>query len=199
MIAAYRGKRVFDLVTAGSACLVFAPLAAAITLATVIEDGGPALFVQTRVGVQRRPFQILKFRSMRDGKVTRMGRWLRRTGLDELPQFVNVYRGEMSVVGPRPLTNEDVLRLGWSGSQLDWRFGSKPGITGLSQLLAGRGMAFSRRLDRLYLRRQDLSVDLQIVVLSFAVNLLGKSRLRRLMRRIAPTRAVSTPGYDQHR
>ena len=86
---------------------------------------------------------------MRDGKVTRVGRWLRQTGLDELPQLVNIYRGEMSVVGPRPLTPEDVERLGWNASHFDWRFGSKPGITGLSQLLSGRGVAASRRLKRL--------------------------------------------------
>ena len=182
MSEAYRGKRAFDLLAAGAACVVFAPLVATIALATVIEDGGPAFFVQTRLGSQRRPFAILKFRSMHDGKVTRVGRWLRRTGLDELPQFVNVYRGEMSVVGPRPLTAQDVERLGWNGPQFDWRFGAKPGITGLSQLLAGRGVAASRRLDRLYLRRQDPMLDLQLVALSFAVNLVGKHRLRRLMR-----------------
>ena len=102
--------------------------------------------------------------------------------VDELPQFVNVYRGDMSVVGPRPLTAQDVERLGWNGPQFDWRFGAKPGITGLSQLLAGRGAAASRRLDRLYLRRQDPMLDLQLVALSFAVNLVGKHRLRRLMR-----------------
>jgi len=182
MTGTYRGKRAFDLLGAGAACLVFAPLAATIALATVIEDGGPAFFVQRRVGSQRRAFEILKFRSMRDGKVTRVGRWLRRTGLDELPQFVNVYRGEMSIVGPRPLTPEDVQRLGWDGQEFDWRFGPKPGITGLSQLLAGRGAAVSRRLDRLYLSRQDPILDLQLVALSFVVNLVGKQRLRRLMR-----------------
>src|SRR5215471_2653805 len=107
MSDAYPGKRALDLMGAGAACLVFGPLVAAIAAATVIEDGGPAFFVQTRLGRNRRPFEILKFRSMRDGRVTRVGGWLRRTGLDELPQFVNVCRGDMSVVGPRPLTAGD--------------------------------------------------------------------------------------------
>jgi undecaprenyl phosphate N,N'-diacetylbacillosamine 1-phosphate transferase len=182
MSHAYRGKRAFDLVTAGTACMVFAPVAAAIALATLIEDGGPVLFVQTRVGSQRRPFEILKFRSMRDGKVTRLGRWLRRTGLDELPQFVNVYRGDMSVVGPRPLTTEDVRRLGWDAPAYDWRFETKPGITGMSQLFAGRGSAVSRRFDRIYQRRQNVTLDLQLVALSFLVNLVGKKRIDRLLR-----------------
>lgn len=182
MAGTYRGKRAFDLLAAGTACLVFAPLAATIVLATLIEDGGPAFFVQTRLGSQRRPFRVLKFRSMRGGKVTRVGRWLRQTGLDELPQFVNVYRGEMSMVGPRPLTAADVQRLGWSGPQFDWRFNTRPGITGLSQLLAGGGAVASRRLDRLYLRRQDPTLDLQLVALSFVVNVVGKRRVRRLMR-----------------
>jgi lipopolysaccharide/colanic/teichoic acid biosynthesis glycosyltransferase len=88
----------------------------------------------------------------------------------------------MSIVGPRPLTPEDVQRLGWDGQEFDWRFGTKPGITGLSQLLAGRGAAVSRRLDRLYLSRQDPILDLQLIALSFVVNLVGKRRLRRLMR-----------------
>jgi len=183
MSEAYPGKRAFDLMGAGAACLVFAPLAAAIALATVIEDGGPAFFVQTRLGRNRRPFEILKFRSMRNGKVTRVGRWLRRTGLDELPQFVNVCRGEMSVVGPRPLTADDVRRLAWDGPEYDWRFGAKPGITGLSQLLARRGAAASRRFDRLYLRGQDPLLDLQLVALSFVVNVVGNRRFRRLARR----------------
>lgn len=178
----YLGKRAFDLLTAGSACLVFAPLAMIIAVATIVEDGGPAFFVQTRLGSQRQPIEVIKFRSMRDGKVTRVGRWLRRTGLDELPQFINVYRGEMSVVGPRPLTAQDVQRLGWNNPQIDWRFSTRPGITGLSQLLAGRGVAASRRMDRLYLRRQSPLLDLKLVALSIIVNLAGKRQLRNLMR-----------------
>ena len=181
-MATYNGKRAFDLAVAGSACLVFGPLVAALALATVLENGEPALFIQRRVGSERRPFEVFKFRSMHNGEVTRVGRWVRRTGLDELPQFLNVCRGEMSVVGPRPLTVEDVARLGWNDPSFDWRFAPKPGITGLSQLLAGRGSRASRRLDRLYLRRQSPLLDLQLVALSFAVNLIGKGRVRRMMR-----------------
>ena len=98
----YRGKRAFDLLAAGTACLVFGPLAAAISLATVIEDGGPALFFQQRVGSQRRSFEVFKFRSMRNHHVTRVGQWVRRTGLDELPQFMNVWRGDIASSDPAP-------------------------------------------------------------------------------------------------
>jgi undecaprenyl phosphate N,N'-diacetylbacillosamine 1-phosphate transferase len=178
----YPGKRLFDVVSAGAACLICAPLVAAMAAATVLEDGGPAFFVQTRVGRRRVPFKVLKLRTMRDGRVTHVGRVLRRTGLDELPQFLNVWRGEMSVVGPRPLTAEDVHRLGWDTPQLDWRFGARPGITGLAQILAGRGVVASRRLDRLYLRRQQPRVDAYLVALSGVANLIGKRRLARLIR-----------------
>jgi len=178
----YCGKRTVDVITAGTACVVFAPLAAGIALATWLEDGGPPLFLQSRVGHQRRPFTVFKFRTMRDGQATYVGRWLRQTGLDELPQFINVCRGEMSVIGPRPLTVEDIQRLGWARPDYDWRFTGRPGITGLSQLLAGRSARYSRRLERLYLRRQSLSFDLRLTVLSFAVSLVGKRLVRRWLR-----------------
>src|SRR5262249_7774630 len=139
----YSGKRAFDLIAAGTACLIFAPLATVIAVATWSEDRGSPLFLQTRVGHQRRPFTVFKFRTMRDQKVRRVGRWLRQTGLDELPQFINVCRGEMSVIGPRPLTADDIQRLGWTNRDHDWRFVLKPGITGLSQLLAGRSAPYS--------------------------------------------------------
>jgi lipopolysaccharide/colanic/teichoic acid biosynthesis glycosyltransferase len=179
---AYPGKRAFDLVIAGTACMVFAPLVAGVALAVCLDDGGPLMFSQPRMGVARRPFTLVKFRSMRAQKVTRVGHWLRRTGIDELPQFVNVCRGEMSVVGPRPRTAQDVTRLGWSGPDHDWRFEAKPGMTGLAQLLAGRGSRASERLDRFYLQRQSLALDLKLVALSLAVNMLGKSRIRRWLR-----------------
>jgi len=107
---------------------------------------------------------------------------MRETGVDELPQFVNVLRGEMSVVGPRPLTDHDINRLGWAGPSHDWRFSVKPGITGLSQLLAGRGARATERFDRLYLQRQSLSLDLRLIALSFAVNVAGKKQVRRWIR-----------------
>jgi lipopolysaccharide/colanic/teichoic acid biosynthesis glycosyltransferase len=179
---AYLGKRAVDLMAAGTAGLIFAPLAAGIALATWLEDGGSPLFLQTRVGHRRRPFTVFKFRTMRNQQVTRVGRWLRQTGLDELPQFINVCRGEMSVIGPRPLTAEDVRRLGWADPSHEWRFAAKPGITGLSQLLAGRSARYSRRLERLYLRRQSLSFDLRLIALTFAVSLVGKRLVRRWLR-----------------
>jgi lipopolysaccharide/colanic/teichoic acid biosynthesis glycosyltransferase len=175
----YPGKRVFDLFVAGTACMALAPLAVGVAVATYLEDGGPALFVQSRIGRRREPFNIVKFRSMREGHVTNVGQWLRRTGIDELPQFVNVCRGQMSIVGPRPLTGEDISRLGWSGQKHDWRFSAAPGITGLAQLLGGRGARSSEGLERLYLRRQSFSLDMRIVALSFVVNILGKHKVRR--------------------
>lgn len=178
----YCGKRTLDLVVSGAACIVFAPLVAFVAVATKLEDGGPALFSQTRLGRYRRPFTIFKFRSMRNQEITRIGKWLRRTAIDEWPQFINVVRGEMSVVGPRPLTGQDIERLGWAGQSHDWRFTAKPGITGLSQLMAGRGVRSSERMERLYLRRQSLSLDLQLIALSVAVNLLGKRKIRSWMR-----------------
>ncbi len=183
----YFGKRTVDLLAASTACVVFAPLATGIALAIWLEDGGPALFLQTRIGHERRPFTVLKFRTMRDQQVTRVGRWLRQTGLDELPQFINVCRGEMSVIGPRPLTDGDIQRLGWAHQDHDWRFAAKPGITGLSQLLAGRSARYSCRLERLYLRRQSLSFDLRLIALSFAVSLVGKRVVRRWLRHASGT------------
>jgi lipopolysaccharide/colanic/teichoic acid biosynthesis glycosyltransferase len=178
----YRGKRALDLLVAGSAGVLFAPVLAAVSIAVWLEDGGPPLFWQPRIGRGREPFTILKFRTLRDSNVTRVGQWLRHTGIDELPQFVNVCRGDMSVVGPRPLTPKDVARLGWSDAAHDWRFSAQPGITGLAQLLTGRGSRASERLDRLYLRRQSLGLDLQLIALSLAVNVLGKRRVRRWLR-----------------
>ncbi len=178
----YYGKRALDVVVAGTACAAFAPLVAGIAVATWLEDSGSPLFAQPRVGRERSSFTILKLRSMRGQRVTRVGRWLRRTGIDELPQFVNVLRGEMSVVGPRPLTQQDVARLGWHAPPHDWRFAVNPGITGLSQLLAQPTPRSARRLDRLYLQRQSLALDLRLIALSFAVNVAGKRNVRRWMR-----------------
>jgi undecaprenyl phosphate N,N'-diacetylbacillosamine 1-phosphate transferase len=180
----YTGKRTLDVLAAGTACAVLAPAAAAIALAVWLEDRGPPLFLQPRIGQGGQPFTIIKFRSMRARQVTQVGRWLRQTGLDELPQLLNVCNGDMSLVGPRPLTAADIERLGWGSPSQEWRFNVRPGITGLSQLLAGGGARASLRLDRLYLQRQSLPLDLQLIALSFAVNLIGKRPVRRVLRMI---------------
>ncbi len=159
---------------------------AGIAAAILLDDGGPVLFRQERVGVDRRPFMIVKFRSMTDGRVTRAGRILRATGLDELPQFLNILRGDMSAVGPRPLTEADVRRLGWGASRYDFRWRVRPGLTGLAQVIGARSALTSAALDRWYVARPRLALDLRLVALSFAINVVGKSRVRQWLRRPAP-------------
>ena len=123
-------KRAFDVAGSCAGLLVFAPVMAVVIPAVFIDDGRPILFRQRRLGRYRRPFSILKIRTMRDGSPTRVGRILRATGLDEIPQFINILSGEMSAVGPRPLTESDVARLGWTGPDFDSRWDVKPGLTG---------------------------------------------------------------------
>jgi lipopolysaccharide/colanic/teichoic acid biosynthesis glycosyltransferase len=174
-------KRLFDLGGAAAGLLAFSPVMAVVAAAILLEDGWPVLFRQTRLGRGRRAFTILKFRSMRDGRITQVGRILRATGLDELPQFVNVLRGEMSAVGPRPLTESDVIRLGWTAPRYDFRWRVLPGLTGLAQVTEARSGPLSLELDRRYVSRQNLWLDVRLVAISFAINALGKSRVRRLL------------------
>ena len=176
-----RAHRLFDLAGACAGLVVFAPAMAAIAIAILLDDGAPILFRQPRLGYRRRPFSILKFRSMRDGRVTRIGRILRASGLDEIPQFINILSGEMSGVGPRPLTAADVDRLGWTGAEVEFRWQVKPGLTGLAQLMGAGTSTASLALDRAYCVRWDPARDCQLIAISFAVNVLGKSRVRRWM------------------
>src|SRR3954469_25259639 len=175
-----RLKRAFDIVGAAGGLLFFGPVMVASALAILLNDGAPILFRQPRLGRRRRSFEIVKFRSMRDGRVTRVGAVLRSTGLDELPQFLNILRGDLSAVGPRPVTEEDARRFGWLAPHASSRWELSPGLTGLAQL-AARSPAESLALDRCYARRQSLALDCRIVMMSFVVNVLGKSRARRLM------------------
>jgi lipopolysaccharide/colanic/teichoic acid biosynthesis glycosyltransferase len=174
-------KRLFDVAGALAGLTVFAPVVAVVAAAILIEDGRPVLFAQPRLGRGRRPFTILKFRSMRDGRTTRVGRLLRATGLDELPQFVNILRGDMSAVGPRPLTEQDAARLGWVTPRHDFRWRVSPGLTGLAQMLAPPSGAGSLALDRYYVSRRTLRLDIRLVACSFIVNALGKPRARRVL------------------
>jgi lipopolysaccharide/colanic/teichoic acid biosynthesis glycosyltransferase len=187
-------KRLFDIIGALGGLLAFSPAMAGAALAILLDDGFPILFRQERLGRDREPFTILKFRSMRDGQVTRVGRLLRATGLDELPQFVNILRGELSAVGPRPLTAADTARLGWTTPAHESRWRMRPGLTGLAQLVAAGSARQSLHLDRRYVAQQDLALDLRLVALSFAVNVLGKTRLRRIIRACRQRRRLPRAG-----
>lgn len=167
-----------DVVGAAGGLVFFAPVMIAIAAAILLDDGGPILFRQTRLGRGRRPFEILKFRSMRDGGITRVGRVLRATGLDELPQFLNILRGDLSAVGPRPVTADDAARYArFPDAEVRWSV--NPGLTGLAQL-AGRTLEESVALDRAYVRDRSVLLDCRMIAMSFVVNVLGKSRARRL-------------------
>lgn len=174
-----RSQRLFDVAFAATGMALFSGPWLALAAAIKLEDGGPVLFRQERVGLNRRSFTIHKLRTMRDGKVTRVGRWLRATGLDETTQFVDVLRGEMRMVGPRPLTAEDVRRFGYE--RLDERFSVHPGITGMAQVMGGRTIVESRRWDEVYAARSSLGLDTALIAASFGMNLVGKARMRRWM------------------
>ena len=174
-----RFKRAFDVVGSCAGLVVFAPVMAVVIPAVLLDDGGPVLFRQARLGLRRRPFSILKIRTMRDGRVTRVGRVLRATGLDEIPQFINILSGEMSAVGPRPLTEADVERLGWTGAEFDSRWEKRPGLTGLAQIVGPDTPQAALDLDRSYTREWSPLLDCQLIALSFAVNVFGKARVRR--------------------
>lgn len=171
------GKRWFDVLTASVGLIGFAPVLAAAAVAIRAEDGGPVLFIQERVGRYGVPFRIVKLRTMKDREVTRVGRWLRATGIDEIPQFINVIEGTMAVVGPRPLTHGDLERLGWITDRE--RAKVLPGITGPAQLFAGAGAEISRALDARYARDRSARLDAEIIAWSFAINIFGKQRVRR--------------------
>ncbi len=174
-------KRIFDVLFAITGIVFFSPLLIIIFILIYIEDKGTILFKQVRIGHNRKPFYILKFRSMNNGNITRTGRWIRSTGLDEIPQFFNILKGDMSMVGPRPLTSDDILRLGWNYPIYNKRWNTKPGITGLAQFFAGRSARYSWRIDQIYLKKKSIALDFLIVFYSFLVNIFGKKRIKKIL------------------
>ena len=191
-------KRLFDLVVAGTGLLVLSPIALLIGIAIKLDDGGPVLFRQDRVGLGGRVFPAFKFRSMvvdaerhtgavqataGDPRVTRVGRVLRATAFDELPQLWNIVRGDMSVVGPRPLrpgeadtTAGGVLLPLEAIPGYEARHRVRPGLTGLAQIYAPRDLPRTGkfRYDLLYQRRAGLWLDVRLIVLSFWITVRGR-------------------------
>ena len=171
-------KRGLDLFCCAMAFPVFGPVCLYIAWRIRSEDGGDVFFFQKRVGQGGRPFLCAKFRTMNQGRVTRIGEWLRSTGLDELAQVINIFRGEMSAVGPRPLTQEDIETMGWRLN--DVRFQQLPGMTGLTQIIFPTLSRRSLACDRIAARRQSFQGDIGIIILSLLINIIGKTRFRKL-------------------
>jgi lipopolysaccharide/colanic/teichoic acid biosynthesis glycosyltransferase len=194
-------KRGIDVAGASAAIVILGPLLLGTAALIAVVDGRPVLFRQLRAGFHERPFSIYKFRTMRvgadaeraalrahnevaggasfkmtgDPRVTRLGQILRRTSIDEFPQFLNVLRGEMSLVGPRPHPFDDL-----AGYQ-PWhhgRFAMKPGVTGLWQVSSRRNPDFDRwvELDLEYIRTWSPWLDLKIMLRTVPAVLRGEGR-----------------------
>jgi lipopolysaccharide/colanic/teichoic acid biosynthesis glycosyltransferase len=177
--------------------LLSAPVWAAAAVLIRLEDGGPVFFRQERVGRNGATFQVLKFRSMvvdaerdhgplqaaaGDSRVTRIGRLMRATAMDELPQLVNILKGDMSFVGPRALRPGEIEVEGNGVSVAiedvpgyKERTAVQPGLTGLAQIYAPRDIARRQkfRYDRLYVKRQSFWLDIRLILLSFWISLRG--------------------------
>jgi lipopolysaccharide/colanic/teichoic acid biosynthesis glycosyltransferase len=185
-------KRVMDLVGSALALVLLAPLMLAVSALIRLDSPGPAVFQQVRIGRSGRPFKIFKFRTMvadaeerlatlegcneasggvlfkmtNDPRVTRLGRFLRRTSLDELPQLINVLRGQMSLVGPRPLSVRDCERMeALDPAMYSTRLEALPGLTGLAQISGRRNLEPARILELDLFYVQDWSIDLDVSIL----------------------------------
>jgi lipopolysaccharide/colanic/teichoic acid biosynthesis glycosyltransferase len=192
-----RLKRSFDVVLSGIGLLLSVPLWVLIVIAIKLDDGGAVFYPQTRVGIGGTRFRSWKFRSMTEGsdaevgplqardddpRVTRAGRLLRATAMDELPQLWNIFRGDMSFVGPRALLPEEIEVTG-TGERVpieaipgyEARHRVRPGLTGLAQIYAPRDIPRRQKfkLDLLYVRRQSFWLDLKLVAVSFWISFRG--------------------------
>ena len=191
-------KRLLGLIIVIITMPLTVPIMAVIALAIKLDDGGPVFFKQQRVGLHKRPFAMFKFRSMavnaeeklkeiehlneaegpifkiaNDPRITRVGRFLRKTSLDELPQLINVFRGDMSLVGPRPMSMRDVERFD-KGIQRK-RFSVRPGLTCIWQISGRSNLSFDDwlRLDLQYIDEWSLWLDFKILILTIPAVIKG--------------------------
>lgn len=195
-------KRTFDLIGAATALVIVAPILMIIAILIKMQDGGPVLYRQNRIGSRGKSFGCLKFRSMvldadvrlnqhlsrnpdaaaewrrsrkliDDPRVTPLGAFMRATSLDELPQLFNVISGEMSLVGPRPIVEDELERY---GRDRIYYFSARPGLTGLWQVAGRSNASYARRVafDKDYIRRWSLSKDISICLRTVGVVLLRR-------------------------
>lgn len=189
-------KRAMDILVAGGALLFFAPLLALVAVLIKLESPGPVLFRQSRGGLSGQSFTIFKFRSMRcqengakvvqakrdDDRITAIGRILRKASIDELPQLLNVLKGDMSIVGPRPHALAHDEQYGALIANYHLRFRARPGLTGLAQIKGLRGgtgaveaMAARIDADNEYIERWTLGGDVKILLMTVPHLLLAEN------------------------
>jgi lipopolysaccharide/colanic/teichoic acid biosynthesis glycosyltransferase len=189
-------KRLFDLAFSSVALILSSPVIAVVTLLNFWQNGRPVLFRQVRVGRESEPFTILKFRTMShpptdevddiytreaDPRITKLGRWLRKLRLDELPQLWNVLRGDMSLIGPRAEWTKCSERYEKKIPFYHFRHLVKPGITGWAQVNYPYGESDEDAIEKLkydlyYIRHYSLKLDAMIVLKTLHVMLFGKGR-----------------------
>jgi len=191
-VKTYRGKRAFDVAAALAMCVLFAPVALGAGALVWRQSGRPVVFKHRRIGLGGKSFKVYKFRSMvkdadarlaellkadpeaaeewaeshklkNDPRVTAIGRFLRKTSLDELPQIINVLKGEMSLVGPRPVVAEELEKY---GASLPYYLSCKPGLTGLWQVSGRSDVSYAERvaMDVQYAGEQSLLGDVLIAL-----------------------------------
>jgi lipopolysaccharide/colanic/teichoic acid biosynthesis glycosyltransferase len=176
------GKRWFDLALVAMTAPVWVVGIGVLAAMVWVVDGRPVFFTQPRVGRGRHLFQIWKLRSMtletavEDRRPTRLGGWLRNRGLDETAQVWNVVLGDMSLVGPRPLTLADAERLVAAHPPFAARFDVPPGVTGLAQVCGARGPVLTAELDAHYAQTRTATGDLAILLRTVWINIVGKRR-----------------------
>ena len=173
-------RRAMDLLVSLAALLLLSPLMLLVAIAVKLDSRGPVFFRQDRIGLHGRIFRIFKFRTMApndgrlivmrqdDDRITRLGQFLRKYRLDEIPQFINVFKGEMSLVGPRPLVPDHADR--WS-DEARKRLWMPPGITGWQQINGGETLNWDQRvaLEVWYVEHWSLWLDLKIILRTPAV------------------------------
>lgn len=196
------GKRLLDVALAGTGLVLSAPIWAALAALVKLEDRGPVFFRQMRVGEGGRVFPVLKFRSMvpdadkkygvrqaaeHDPRITRIGRIMRASAMDELPQLWNIFRGDMSFVGPRALAPGEIETRG-TGEMVALedipgyveRHTVRPGLTGIAQIYAPRDVPrrWKFKYDQIYVRNQGFWFDVTLIALSFWITFRGKWETR---------------------
>ena len=153
---------------------VSSPLIILISLLLFFQDRTNVIFTQKRMGLNKIEFKIYKFKTMENQKITFVGKFLRKLGLDEIPQLYNIIKGDMAFVGPRPLTQFDIERLKWNKPEYSKRWTVKPGITGLAQLSKICSSKLAMKNDIYYIENKSSLLDIKLIIKSLLVPIIGK-------------------------